>query len=66
MCVDVVTGMACRSEVDVHLYRAVVRPEDIGVYLGVGQFLVYPFGCQEVVDAPARVLLARLEAVGPP
>ena len=66
MCVDVVTGMACRSEVDVHLHRAVVRPEDISVYLGVGQFVVYPFGCQEVVDAPASVLLARLEAVGPP
>lgn len=66
MCVDVVAGMACRSEVDVHLYWAVVRPEDIGVYPGVGQFVVYPFGCQKVVDAPACVLLARLEAVGPP
>ena len=43
-----------------------VRPENLGVNLRPGETLAQAVGDDEIVDAPAGVLLAGLEAVGPP
>ena len=43
-----------------------VRAVDVGMYLGIGKFFAQAVGHEEVVDAPAGILLTRTEAVGPP
>lgn len=48
------------------LHGAVVGTEDVGVDGGGGDAGAEAFGGEEVVDAPAYVLLAGVEAVGPP
>ena len=39
---------------------------DVSVYLCAGQFVAKAVGDEEVVDAPAGVLLAGTETIGPP
>ena len=44
----------------------VVAAEDVGMDAGIGKAGTQALGDEEVVDAPAGILLACLEAVGPP
>lgn len=46
-----------------HFHRAMVRPENLGVNLRSGETLAQAVGDDEIVDAPAGVLLASVEAV---
>ena len=48
------------------LYGAVVGAEDVGMDRGIVEPFAQTIGDDEVIDAPASILLARLEAVRPP
>ena len=50
-------------ECQVNLYRAVVAAHDVGMNLGFCNLFSQAVGYQEVVDAPAGILLACLEPV---
>ena len=53
-------------EIEVKLDGAVVGTEDFGVYFGGGDPILEGIGDEEVVQTPTDVLLAGVEAVGPP
>ena len=53
-------------QVDFQTHRAVVGAEDIAVNGGSGDFVRNAVGYQEIVDAPAGVILPGLEHIAPP
>ena len=53
-------------KIDIHLDGTVVAAVDLGVDFGIGQALLQAVAHQEVVNTPACILLACLEAVAPP
>ena len=53
-------------EIEVKLDGAVVGTEDFGVDFGGGDPILEGIGDEEVVQTPTDVLLAGVEAVGPP
>ena len=55
-----------KSQVQVELDGTVVGAEDFGVDFGGGDFVLEGVGDEEVVETPSDVLLAGVEAVGPP
>ena len=54
------------SEVEVKLDGAVVGAKDLGVDLGGADLVFEAVGDEEIVQTPADVLLAGVEAVRPP
>ena len=50
-------------ECQINLYRTVVAAHDVGMNLGFCNLFFQAVGNQEVVDAPAGILLACLESV---
>ena len=50
-------------ECQINFYRAVVAAHDVGMNLGFCNLFFQAVGYQEVVDAPAGILLACLESV---
>ena len=50
-------------ESQINLYRTVVAAHDVGMNLGFCNLFFQAVGNQEVVDAPAGILLACLESV---
>ena len=50
-------------ESQINLYRAVVAAHDVGMNLGFCYLFFQAVGNQEVIDAPAGILLACLESV---
>ena len=53
-------------EIEVELDGAVVGAEDFGMDFGGGDPVLEGVGDEEVVEAPSDILLAGVEAVGPP
>ena len=55
---------SCKA--DLHFHGTVVAAHDAGVYPGTDELGGETLGAEPVVDAPAGILLAGMEAITPP